>query len=158
MRRKRRVSDKLRRLASLRMKQWWYEEKNGLPHHYKKDVPPKPLVPPPPTRYEPDFWDRLNSKKREYEKRGDKWMLTVLGDIRYFATRDLSNGSVPLWIQNWLKYVDVAPIHWSETAECEEGNPLPEDEYNGVEEDEPWWNGGIEMPSERLRRKPVVRL
>ena len=148
-------SERLIRLEALRERERRYLEAIGFPVRYGKG--PKPPQRPRPS-FEPDFWDLLNRKKREYEAKKDKGMLAVLEDIRHFATKDLSNGSVPLWLWNWLKYIDVAPIHWSESAECEEGEPSPEDEYNGVEEDEPWWNGGIEMPSERLRKKPVVRL
>ena len=140
------------------MRERRYLEAIGFPVPYGREPMP-PQLPRP--KFEPDFWERLNAKTREYEEKKDKGMLAALEDIRHFATRDLSNGSVPLWLRNWLKYVDVAPIRWSANAEEEEGEPVAEEVYNGAEEGELWWKGNIyaeELPSERLRRKPVVRL
>ena len=151
-------SERLLRLERLRMRERRYLEAIGFPVPYGREPMP-PQLPRP--KFEPDFWDQLNAKKREYEEKRDKAMLALLEDIRHFATKDLSNGSVPLWIRNWLKYVDVAPIRWSETAEEEEGEPVAEDEYNGAAEDALWWKGDIyadKLPSEQLGKKPVVRL
>ena len=71
-------------------------------------------------------------------------------------------GSVPLWVKNELRYLDTY------LTPCEAEQPIPvqwfriaEDGYNGADEGELWWKGNIyaeDLPSERLRKKPVVRL
>lgn len=71
-------------------------------------------------------------------------------------------GLPPLWAKNELRYLDTY------LTPCEAEQPIriqwfriAEDGYNGADEGELWWKGNIyseDLPSERLRKKPVVRL
>ena len=88
-----------------------------------------------------EFWDHLRAKLDEYERKWDMAKLRKLYAIQYSAVECMKGGEVPKWVENWLKYFETDTIHWSENAEEEQWPTQAEDEYNGVEDGEFWWDG-----------------
>ena len=79
--------------------------------------------------------------------------LMRLDGIEYEAWHR-STEEIPLWLKNELKYLDVDLNFHREVALKIQRFRIVEDDYNGADEDEPWWKPGCncetEPPSQRL--------
>ena len=82
--------------------------------------------------------------------------LMRLDGIEYEAWHR-STEEIPLWLKNELKYLDVDLNFHREVALKIQRFLIAEDEYNGADEDEPWWKLGLncetEPPSQRLTQR-----
>lgn len=74
-----------------------------------------------------------------------------------YETWHRSTEDIPLWLKNELKYLDVDLNFHREVALKIQRFRIAEDEFNGADEDEPWWKPGrnceIEPPSQRLSQR-----
>ena len=116
---------------------------------------------PAPEMSDEDFYALMEKMDESAARRQDIPRMRRIAALRGVALVE-GRGSVPLWVKNELRYLDTY------LTPCEAEQPVPiqwfriaEDGYNGADEEELWWKGNIyaeDLPSERLRKKPVVRL
>ena len=82
-----------------------------------------------------------------------------LDGIEYEALHH-SPEEIPLWLKNELKYLDVDLSFHRDVALKIQRFRIAEDEYNGADEDEPWWKLGrnceTEPPSQRLTQRAAL--
>ena len=82
--------------------------------------------------------------------------LMRLDGIEY-ETWHRSTDEIPLWLKNELKHLDVDLNFHREVARKIQWFRISEEEYNGADEDEPWWKPGrnceTELPSRRLTQR-----
>lgn len=85
--------------------------------------------------------------------------LMRLDGIEYEAWHR-STDEIPLWLKNELKYLDVDLNFHREVARKIQWFRIAEEEYNGADEDEPWWRAGRDdetaMPSQRLTLRTAL--
>lgn len=83
-------------------------------------------------------------------------VLMRLDGIEYEAWHR-STEEIPLALKNELKYLNVDLNFHREFAPKIQWFRIAEDEYNGADDDEPWWKPGrnceIEPPSQRLSQR-----
>ena len=117
-----------------------------------------------------EFWKQLHEKQRRYPPyhkarfyaRTKEELAQLpcaralrLYAIEYMAARNFD--CVPVALKNELKYIDVDLNFHREVAPKIQWFRIAEDEYNGADEDEPWWKPGrnceIKPPSQRLTQR-----
>ena len=117
-----------------------------------------------------EFWDLLSEKLRPYppvhlarfyaKTQEEIAQLPparalLLYAIQYQALK--YRDTVPVAVKNELKYLDVDFDLHREVAPRIQWFRIAEEEYNGADEDEPWWkprrNCETELPSRRLTQR-----
>ena len=117
-----------------------------------------------------EFWDLLHEKLRPYppmhmarfyaKSQEEIAQLPPARALLLYAIQDQAlehRDAIPVALKNELKYLDADLNFHREVALKIQRFRIAEDEYNGADEDEPWWKLGrnceTEPPSQRLTQR-----